>query len=110
VLIDDSYIECHSGWNDLINDLSDKLEALIVSGNWEEGFVPYVCQIKEKHGTLRFYMSTETEEMSKLIAEAEEKSKHTCEMCGKEGKLREANKWYMTRCDECWETRYDRID
>lgn len=103
-------LECGPGWYPLINELSDKLETIIREGKWDEDYTPCASQVKEKYGTLRFYMSTETEEMFKLIEEYEKKSAKICEFCGKEGKMREANGWYSTRCDECWETRYDKLD
>lgn len=36
--------------------------------------VPFSIQVKEKFGTLRFYMSSETEAMSKAVLEAERRS------------------------------------
>lgn len=66
---------------------------------WEHAH-PRASQIKEKFGTLRFYMSSGTEEMWKLIHEAEEKSAHTCEDCGAPGKERNDG-WIRTLCDEC---------
>jgi hypothetical protein len=62
---------------------------------------PRASQVKEKFGTLRFYMTHSTEEMSTIIQEAEKKSAKTCETCGKAGKLRGYN-WYYNRCAPCW--------
>jgi len=41
-----------------------------------------VVQCKQKFGTLRCYMSKETEAMSERIGEAENESFHVCERCG----------------------------
>jgi hypothetical protein len=65
---------------------------------------PRASQVKEKFGTLRFYMISETDEMSKLISEAEAKSAITCEFCGEPGELRNTG-WYITLCDKCHEKR-----
>lgn len=104
-----SYFECGEGWSDIIEELADKLESLIVTyienieNPEERELFPSAAQVKEKYGTLRFYMRTETEEMSDLIEEAERKSRITCENCGKEGKLRDKMGWYSTSCDRCSE-------
>lgn len=65
---------------------------------------PRASQIKEKFGTLRFYMTHETPEMSTIIYNAERQSAKTCEECGKPGKLR-GERWYYTRCAACWKRR-----
>lgn len=44
-------------------------------------------QVKEKFGTLRFYMTSQTPEMDKIIEKACRKSAKTCEECGKPGKV-----------------------
>lgn len=61
---------------------------------------PCASQVKEKFGTLRFYMTSETEEMSAAIREAEHKSAETCEDCGSPGVLRRGG-WVLTQCDKC---------
>lgn len=92
--------DCMAGWFDIIHDLSLKLEALIVAMPEEER-KDYKCsQCKEKFGTLRFYMTSETDEMEKLISEAESASAKTCEYCGKPGTLRTKG-WCFTLCDKC---------
>lgn len=58
-----------------------------------------VIQVKEKFGGLRFYTNFETEEISKLIENAEDKSYITCEECGKPGQLRKGG-WLLTLCNE----------
>ena len=69
--------------------------------NIDQPEYPRAVQMKEKYGTLRFYMNCETEEMSQAIAEAERESAHTCERCGsKEGKLNRYG-WVSCECDKC---------
>lgn len=58
-------------------------------------------QVKEKFGTLRFYMSDETEEITNLIHEAESASSQTCEDCGAFAKMR-GTAWIETKCDNCY--------
>jgi len=89
------YFECGPGWYKIIENLSHKLEVLI---DGDKSF--YAAQVKEKYGTLRFYMSLETEDMGKLIEEAEHKTYSTCEDCGKNGTLR-TDGWHRVTCMEC---------
>ena len=63
-------------------------------------YFPCASQVKEKYGTLRFYMTCETQEMSDLISVACKKSAVTCENCGKPGK-RNKTGWISTLCDSC---------
>jgi hypothetical protein len=88
-------IECGDGWFDLINEACAKIEEL----NRQHGYNIQVHQIKEKYGTLRFYVNNYTDGVDAIISEAEEKSETTCEICGKPGKLY-TDGWCVTVCDE----------
>jgi len=82
--------ECGDGWFDIINRLSAKLEPLGVIAS----------QVKEKYGTLRFYVHSATDEAWDLIDEAELESSVTCEVCGEEGETRDDG-WVSTMCNKC---------
>ena len=56
-------------------------------------------QVKEKFGSLRFYIEGGTDEDYAAIDLAESVSVRTCEVCGSPGKLR-GNHWLKTLCDE----------
>jgi hypothetical protein len=86
--------ECDGGWYPLLTKLCDDLMKL----DLPEGFE--VEQVKEKFGTLRFYVSHYTDEISELITAAEEESSRTCERCGQPGRLR-GGAWLKTLCDYC---------
>lgn len=94
------------GWLSIIYEAAIKLEPLIAAAKlanpegWESGYYR-ASQIKEKYGTMRFYLSGGTEEMYEIAHQAEKKSAKTCEECGKPGKLR-GKHWYYTRCLPCW--------
>lgn len=96
---------CRDGWEPLIRELSAKLEALIAALPDDEER-PKAFQVKEKFGTLRFYMGTSTEEIQAAIREAEDKSALICEACGKPGATRGTPlppakwRWVQTLCDE----------
>jgi len=64
-----------------------------------EKMVPTVVQVKEKFGSLRFYINGGTEEHYNYIRFAEHLSARTCETCGAPGKMR-GQGWYYTACDE----------
>lgn len=59
---------------------------------------PRASQVKEKYGTLRFYMSSANDKMYDMIEDAESKSAVTCEECGQPGELRGGG-WLRTLCD-----------
>lgn len=62
---------------------------------------PRASQVKEKYGTLSFYMTHGTDEIFDLIGDAERKSAKVCEDCGKKGKLRTDRSWIKTLCSKC---------
>lgn len=98
--------ECGDGWFDLIWQLSEKLEALIddyCKRTQDHKNFPKASQVKEKFGTLRFYMTTSTDEMDRLIDQAESESAKTCENCGNKGKTRSYRGWWLTNCQKCYE-------
>jgi hypothetical protein len=64
-----------------------------------EKTVPTAVQVKEKLGTLRFYIDRGTDEHYNYIRFAEVMSAVTCEECGAPGKRRGSG-WIYTACDE----------
>ncbi len=93
--------ECRDGWEPILRKACSKLEPLIQARFKQHPKDSWPCasQIKEKYGTLRFYLSTGTDEMFAITDEAERLSERTCEECGAEGKLR-GRGWYYTACDK----------
>lgn len=90
--------ETGDGWFRIIYELSAELEELIKQLRAAERNDYYAVQVKEKFGTLRFYMNMETEEMSRAIREAEGRSASACEVCGRQGSLRGGG-WLKTLCN-----------
>ena len=91
------YFECGLGWQKIIYDLSMKIEDILEKTDNNM----YAVQVKEKYGILRFYMTEETEEISKLIEDAEALSTQTCESCGEFGKMRQGFP-FNVKCDKCF--------
>ena len=101
-------LEYHAGWNPLIERLLTKIEIHLQQNpqlrDSETAF--QIDQIKEKFGTLRFYVMGGDDEIFKWILEAESESEITCELCGKPGSLhcRKGAFWVQTICLECAST------
>ena len=93
-------LECGDGWFDLLYEAAQKLEAEILKQPKEFQSHCKASQVKEKYATLRFYMTSETDEMSKIINDTENKSKVTCEQCGQPGICR-GKGWYYIACNDC---------
>ena len=79
------------GWSKIINHLYDELP---------KGAV--VTDVKEKFGTLRFYVSNCGEAYLQLVDAAEDYSSEVCEFCGEDGCVREDLSWIKTLCDNCY--------
>ena len=82
------------GWDDLLDRLFSAIREEVKNGAEQ----PKVLQIKEKFGTLRFYLFGGSETISGLVRNAEAESACTCEICGKKGKLCVKSCWYKTLC------------
>ena len=94
---------CGDGWFDLVYQLSEEIEkeakAAGLRGNDEN--YPQVVQVKEKFGTLSYYMhGFRNEAMNALIQKAGGLSAEICESCGHAGTLRQGCWWHVA-CDAC---------
>jgi hypothetical protein len=92
--------ECGDGWYKLLERLIIDLKEVA-----PKGFE--VCQVKEKYGALRFYVSGSTETTDHLIQLAEAASQKICERCGKRGKTRGTG-WLVTLCNTCQKEREEK--
>jgi hypothetical protein len=91
--------ECGPGWYSIIHDLSLEIEQILNENPLFSEI--HAVQIKQKYGTLRFYMSEDVLRITNLIQDAEALSSQTCETCGKPGKMR-GRHWFEVKCDECF--------
>lgn len=57
-------------------------------------------QVKEKFGSLRFYVASATDMQWGMIEMAEAMSLRICEVCGHPGEKVDTG-WLMTRCTRC---------
>lgn len=100
--------EHESGWFNIVDSLCKEIVRHI---NWkhrdtpeDERPYPLIEQVKEKFGSLRFYVDREDSEISAMISLAEEMSSRICEVCGSPGTLRPGG-WVKTLCDKHAEER-----
>jgi len=89
------------GWFQLLWDLSEDVEECLDRDPIEDF---EVVQVKEKFGTLRYYVSHGRDDIYACIRRAEARSAKTCEECGEPGKTRPGG-WILTLCDRCHEER-----
>jgi hypothetical protein len=89
------------GWFELIDKASAVLEAEILKLPEEQRIDYRASQVKEKFGTLRFYLHNETDAMRAAIRVAESESAKTCEQCGHPGQLDKTRPWMLTLCSQC---------
>jgi hypothetical protein len=73
-----------------------ELEADVVKALKE---LPVLAQVKEKFGTMRFYVDGGTQEMHNYIEFAEAMTSRTCEVCGNPGKSRQGG-WIRVLCEK----------
>jgi hypothetical protein len=97
-------IECGDGWFALVDRLCQacerEIEGLIAPGVAKERW-PRVGQVKEKAGSLRFYITGPvSDSLQEQTAQAELESRSVCEQCGAPGLLRDG-RWRHTYCDRC---------
>jgi hypothetical protein len=99
-------IACGEGWAGILDELCHSLHKLFTEDGLAGDDYPMVEQVKEKFGTLRFYMSfpeavsaKTIERAHELIGVAESKSAVTCEVCGCPGKAQPGG-WIVTLCDK----------
>lgn len=94
-----------NGWVPVLEQAFQELFAI--------GWDGKVDQIKEKFGSLRFYIPPRdgvSEDLYKawmsIVSGTEKQSYYICETCGAEGKRCSANgTWVKTLCRPCWECR-----
>jgi hypothetical protein len=92
------------GWSTIVERLVRELSYLL---ELHEDVTIYVDQAKEKFGSLRWYWHMETnnehstlyEIITDLVCFACTESSHTCELCGRPGKIVSPRFWMRCLCD-----------
>lgn len=96
-------LEVENGWYNLLDECMEKLQYFCDLCSKDGREVQIIAdQAKEKYGTLRFYVSvygaTDIEDkiIDDIIAEAERKSRNTCEVTGEDGATCKKGNWLKT--------------
>ncbi len=92
--------ETGNGWHHLLDELCTQLQR-----DTEERGAPQIIatQVKEKFGTLRFYVREASERQMGMIHLASALSARLCDQCGAPGQLT-GHRRPVTRCDAHAET------
>ncbi|RIT59386.1 hypothetical protein D2E95_09350 [Mycobacteroides abscessus] len=86
----------HPGWTSVLHELAESLGHVDPTVEVET--------VRQKYGELRVYLRSSTPATDALLREAAEKSRTTCEQCGRPGALHMSQtRWYRTFCAECAE-------
>jgi len=99
-------LQCGSGWFPLLGRLLSKIEAHLAekyaAGFHDPEYGFRIDQIKEKFGTLRFYVGGGDDQIFQWIVDAERESARTCELTGLSGTLhtKRGGFWLQTLCPE----------
>jgi hypothetical protein len=94
-------ISVGEGWFKIIEELSSELESLITKmKELGDKNPPKAAQVKEKFGSLCFYMSHTTQQINEIINKYTRKSYSTCEICGEPGENRIGLPWIKTLCEK----------
>jgi len=99
-------LQCGSGWFPLLGRLLAKIEAHLAekyaAGFRDPDYGFRIDQIKEKFGTLRFYVGGGDDQIFQWIVDAERESARTCELTGLSGTLhtKRGGFWLQTLCPE----------
>ena len=91
-----------NGWFPLIKELIEDLIAL----GWDK----QTCCVKEKFGSMRFYINKGSDEIFNRISKAERDSYEICEKCGEKGELRKDLGWILTLCDKHYQEQKDKLN
>lgn len=104
---DERGVECGDGWFDIVDRLccacEKEIDEQVLQGLTKEGW-PRVAQIKEKLGTMRFYvhgpLSDDLREQIRREHSEEGESARKCERCGAPRNACD-DKLLNTYCDKC---------
>ena len=90
--------ECGDGWYGIIDTLCRLIQHYVEDHSYAS---VEAMQVKEKYGSLRFYVSGGDDYVDGLIAFAEAISCKICEQCGSTEGVTQTKGWIYTLCEEC---------
>lgn len=95
------------GWFDLLDQLCDCIQDYLD----RNPTVPQVVvnQVKEKFGTLNFYVSGGDDTTRAMISQAGKDSENICESCGSNDRVTNTKGWIKYLCVDCMEEHLKKI-
>ena len=90
-----AFIDCGFGWQTIIDDMCLSLDFFIEEFDKEKYQDFKINSIISKFGVLNVDYDNSDPSLKKIIDFAIKLSYHTCEVCGKPGKIYCSNKWLL---------------
>ncbi len=90
--------ECGDGWYWLIDELCNSIQSYIDNN---DKIQVEASQVKEKYGTLSFYIFSGDDLIHGMIWLAESMSANICELCGSTKDVTQTKGWIQTLCKKC---------
>jgi len=96
--------EINDGWQWIIVEMLKEIDDAYFSLGRETEIT--IMQCKEKFGFLNLYYGILMDDdehlmISDIVEKYEQLSKHTCEICGAEGRAINMSGWISVRCEDC---------
>lgn len=96
--------DCLDGWQWIIVEMLKEIDDAYFNLGRETEIT--IMQCKEKFGFLNLYYGILMDDdehlmISDIVEKYEQISKHTCEICGAEGKMIRDEYWISVRCGDC---------
>ena len=94
-------LNVRKGWFHIIDSLSNNIQENVDKRGIEQ---IEAKQVKEKFGSLRFYVNYYDKEVDDLIRDAAYQASITCEQCGNPGTMKNNEGFIQVSCDGCHNT------
>ena len=91
-------LECGDGWYWLIDNLCNCIQGYVDANDRPQ---VEAVQVKEKFGTLRYYINNGNDYIYGMISLAETLSYNVCENCGSITEITHTKGWIKTLCKTC---------
>lgn len=104
-ILSNIYLEVGNGWYNIIDNLCEWLQ-FNTNNNNDRPQVKAV-QVKEKFGSLRFYVENASNSQFAVISFVEHLTRYICEQCGSRDNVTQEGSWIKTLCTKCRRNKKD---
>ena len=107
IIPENFYFECGDGWFLILNAAFREMMKIKSRKRFDNAPYPRVAQIKEKFGSMRFYLDPLDggeeyyDQIYAVVNMAETLSARTCDSCGRPALPRESRRWIKCHCKWC---------